>query len=1011
MSHQELFLHHCVNYTRHARLIYCLSTEIILQAFEWLYVGKSLTLKEFYEKDPKRFANIPGHYIRDIKNGKQPKEMDFTFLYQLLQNICGLAGPNDNIWFKEAQMAGDIPLENTLYQIKALRNELSHLNRKNFVQISNQNLDKFVGKLQMLFTSVLTSSAKKAGINQRKLDRAIIKMQDGLRKEQYSYDSPSNKEFLKISLEELLHQFFKRPKTPYLKPRLEEEVTDGKVEGQNELSDSTQPKIFTLKDLFDRKTRAKQEPRVIILSGSTGSGKTSLCRFLARDWLSNSTSVRHLGKYDLVLLLSCRRMTTTDLHYLLRSSLLPNATALYDTLELSTFLKSHRILWLVDGWDEAKFEAKTLIKDLFSKVEHEWMYHKVLVTSKPDLVSKILEKIDCQNSVLKVHLVGLDKTEQGQLLQLNSVDSSSPFDSVLIERFLSFTDKCNNSIKEDLRNPLKFLLIFKIWAEDSSKVITGSLIQLYGAITDSYKKRLLKRLKEHPFAAEDNPEYLEVSVTAWLRELSKVTFESLLKGEGLHLSSEHINILENACNPFVASHCLSAFLEYQQMDTTELNHYSFLHPTQKIFFASLHLVNIINEAENPEQKVDEILQQNISGFEFSHVIDPLLGVYDISDQIQLAFMSTVSKVSNGFLWPHLQRKHIWFFCQSAVKKVIDCLTNLYTKQTPNVHSIREIFPILHSALAIQSADGGLEKWPVRSLLKVIHLLIPEESTSISWLDVLRICQYDQNVLQTVVQYIDTQEWQVTDAHLKAAWELMCYVVPQKIHVSISGDPKQLPDLEILLHLVRQHRIEVQLSLQQHMIHLGKRDLSDDYLEMLCSCDSNCRLTYFSGYLSRQGLGVLQKVSPLKTLAIRIMDRGDVKRLHNITHKLKNLNSIFFIYDLKSYPHVSQPLNARRYFGRFLSVTACFPHLHETYIQRAADFICSFCQHYTAIEVGSTGKRGIKTISSLLTNNKVTVYNLLRIVYIKGIEEPVPVNMGYINVNNETMIIFQNFNSC
>lgn len=993
MSQQELTVHHRVNYTRYARLIYCLSTEIILQAFKWLYEGKSLTLKEFYEKEPKKFENIPEHYRRDIKNGKQPEEMDFTFLYKLLQSVCGLANPNNEIWFKEAPMPSDKPLENALYQIKALRNELSHPNPKNFMLLSDQDLDKAVGKLQMLFENVLKSSAIKARINKRKLNRAITKMQDGLRKEQYLDSSLSNKEFLKISLEELLDQISSHPKTAYLNPRLEEvtdkkfegqsnpgleEVTDVKFEGQSKLGDSRQPKTFILKDLFDRETHAKQVPKVIVLSGSTGSGKTSLCRFLARDWLSKSTSVRQLGKYDLVLLLSCRRITTTDLHRLLRNSLLPKATKLLDTLELSTFLKCHRILWLVDGWDEAKSEAITLITDLFVKVEHEWMHHTVLITSRPNLVSGILKRTGCQDTILKVQLLGLDEKEQEQLLQLNSRGSQTSFDSGSIERFLSFVDKCSISIKEDLKNPLKFLLIFRIWAEDSSKVITGSLIQLYGAIKESYQKRLLTRLKEQPFAAENNSEYLEASVTAWLKELSKVTFESFLKNEGLHLSSECIKILKNSCYPSVASYCLSTFLEYhQQTDSIQSHQYSFLHPTQKIFFASQYIVNIINEAENPEQKVDEIFQQNISSFELSHAIDPFLGVYDISAQIQLVFMSIVSKVSNGFLWPHLQQMHIRSFCESTVKKVIDSLFNSYTKQAPDVDNIREFFPVLRSALEIQSANGGLEKWPVRSLLKVIYLSIPEGNTSSRWLEVLRVCRYDQNVLQEVVQYIDTQELQVSDAHLKAAWELMCYVVPRKILVSISGDPKQLPDLEILLYLVRKHRIEVQLVLLQHLTNLRKRDLSGDYLEMLCSHDSNCRLTHFSGCLSRQDLGVLQKASSLETLSIRIMDGEVVKQLHNITRKLKNLSAIMVVYDLKSYPHVRLPLNEKRYFTKFLTVMASFPHLHETDVKRAAGFICCFCKNYFTIHFSRIGKHGINTISSALTKNKVTVKSMYK----------------------------------
>ncbi|XP_068248794.1 uncharacterized protein [Palaemon carinicauda] len=968
--------HHRVNYTRYARLIHSRSQEILLQTFHWLYKGKSMTLKEFYEKNPECFEKLPGHFLRDIKIGKQPEEMDFSDVYSLLQSVCGLAKPNDPIWYKGDKLGTNKALENALYQIKTRRNHFSHPTKENYMEISDKDLDTALKEFQGLFEIVLTSSAKKAGINDKKLKSAISKMNKDLQIERYGDDSVANEELMKICLEELSDQISKFPEMPYLKPQLEEKLTDEKVEGQSKFTDRRQHEIFYLNVLLDRQTLTKQSPKVLLLSGSAGSGKTSLCRFLAGDWLSKSTSVRHLGKYDLVLSLACTNITTRDLHYLLRRDLLPKATALLDTLQLLTFLKGHKILWLVDGWDEAKDDAKTLVSDLVRKVEQEWIFHTVLITSRPNRISEILHIISNQDTFLQVCLLGIDVSEQRELLQLHSKGSHTPYDCNSVKKFLDIVNGFNISVREDLKNPLKFLLMFRIWAENPSQVITGSLSILYDAIKDSYKKRLLTKLREPEFPSDNDSESLEAAITTWLKELSNITFGSLIRNEGLFLSSQDIKTLRNVCGPSVASHCLSTFLEYQeQTDIIKSNQYSFSHSTQKIFFASLHLVNILNESENPEQRLNEFFQQNISRFEFSHAIDQFLGVYDILNQIQLVLLGIVSKVSNGFLWPHLQSQHIGALIKSTVMKVIDILTNFYTNQKPKLYNCYEFVSVLFNTLEIQSVKDSLDRWPIRSLMKVIYLSISEDSESLWWLEVLRICQYNQYVLQDVIQYIDPQKWEVSDAHLKSAWELMCYVVPQKIRINISGDPKKLPDLEILLHLVRKHRIVVELNLFYQMFDFGGNDQSDIYLDILCSRDSKCILTTFSGYLNSQNFHILQKASYLRILSIRVMDSKTVKQIYDTTSKLKCLKAIFITYDLKSYPYIDKPLEVRGYFGISLLVSLSFPHLEGTNVKSAAKFICQFCENYFIIFTGKMGKRDIKEISSILAKRNVTVNNL------------------------------------
>nr|XP_053642501.1 uncharacterized protein LOC128695702 [Cherax quadricarinatus] len=104
-------------------------------------------------------------------------------------------------------------------------------------------------------------------------------------------------------------------------------------------------------------------------------------RYLEESWITKSNNIKDLEGYDLLLFIRCRDVTSPDLIRLLKEDLLPETTAFYDPHTLYMRVNQLKVVWVVDGFEEATNEA---IKLLTTMLERQPKSHIVLVTSRPE---------------------------------------------------------------------------------------------------------------------------------------------------------------------------------------------------------------------------------------------------------------------------------------------------------------------------------------------------------------------------------------------------------------------------------------------------------------------------------------------------------------------------------------------------------------------------------------------------------------------------------------------------
>lgn len=123
-------------------------------------------------------------------------------------------------------------------------------------------------------------------------------------------------------------------------------------------------------------TPGSGEPAAMtILEGITGSGKTTLTKFIISEWSKGSRKFIGLDQFDLLFLMECRN----------------------PSLESFADLK---ILVLIDGLDELNKSSEKIFREVLAMLRTRDI--RVLCTSRPEKVQDVYKIIP--DGVVKVHL-------------------------------------------------------------------------------------------------------------------------------------------------------------------------------------------------------------------------------------------------------------------------------------------------------------------------------------------------------------------------------------------------------------------------------------------------------------------------------------------------------------------------------------------------------------------------------------------------------------------------------
>ncbi|CAL4181731.1 unnamed protein product, partial [Meganyctiphanes norvegica] len=566
---------HLINNAKYYRFFDIVGKRVFLCIYLWLYKWGSFPVCEYLQKVNPKLNGFHTRDKKDIKDGILPNKMDLTMLYKVIQNVCGLAEPNSNLWSSPKNPEEEGGLEHMLYLIMKDRNLLTHKPEK-YHFLTEANIDECIKKLVNLYTKILQESASKACVDSSKLKNAVGKMKTELQeiRDRKEIKGLNEKEFVKLAREDLRTRRISQASTKvnFIIPHLRLE--------------SSAATTFPLTNLLEQKCDNDNSPNLIIIVGETGAGKSSICENLFQSWIMEQNSIEELSNYKLVIPLHCPDIVTRDWVALLQTDILPKTTSSCDSADFIKMLSKITILWIVDGWDEKTPEATGLLRNL---LQVQALDHTFLVASKPEHCLSLTGKTFPKNNHIKVSICRFEEQDCEALVSFHLKDSSGKaMASETIKEFIMCINTFPDDVRKEFCNPLKLILAAKLWCKEPEKLQSAStLTQLYLLIKEMYIKSLCDRIMLDGLLTERET---ESKVDSWFNMFCKVSFNMVREYRRLHLSDKDLKYLECECNRLGlnSSKCLSTFLFYH----TEGNSYGnfhFIHSTQQQFYASLHI--------------------------------------------------------------------------------------------------------------------------------------------------------------------------------------------------------------------------------------------------------------------------------------------------------------------------------------------------------------------------------------------------------------------------------------
>ena len=213
-----------------------------------------------------------------------------------------------------------------------------------------------------------------------------------------------------------------------------------------------------------------QKPRVVLIEGEPGIGKTSYCQKLAYDWATGQACEwdESFPRVEVLLLLRCREIESSCIWKAIEDQILPEGIQPEVRDTFIQFLQENpsKVLLVLDGLDEADPETRKLVLKL---IQRELLPGCCIVlTSRHEAGSDIRPYTDTL-----LEIVGFTTTDADCFIRryFNQSDYQH-LAATLIAKLKS------DNLYELTRNPLNTLLLCVIF-EDLNGVLPNSRTELY----------------------------------------------------------------------------------------------------------------------------------------------------------------------------------------------------------------------------------------------------------------------------------------------------------------------------------------------------------------------------------------------------------------------------------------------------------------------------------------------------------------------------------------------------
>ena len=316
-----------------------------------------------------------------------------------------------------------------------------------------------------------------------------------------------------------------------------------------------------------------EEPRVVLIEGQPGMGKTTYCQKLAYDW-----SVEYISdeacfpQVKMLLLLKCRDMKTADIEEAIDDQLLPLDADKKEKENFFHFIRCNqsKILLVLDGLDEL---PENLLKGLFPLIQRKILSNTYLMlTARHEAGMRVRRHCDTL-----LEIVGFTKEDADSYITKYFSNHEDPS---LAAKLIKILDR-EKQLRELSSNPLNTALLCLL-CEDTKGVFPSNQTKLYDQLVSCAVRRYFAR-KGIPMDSEDPLQ----TFSHYLNHLGKVAFEAL-KIDRMYFSKDEMDCQSADFLPL-------CFLS-QEASVSKLRPipcFSFTHKTFQEYFAAYHLAQEI----------------------------------------------------------------------------------------------------------------------------------------------------------------------------------------------------------------------------------------------------------------------------------------------------------------------------------------------------------------------------------------------------------------------------------
>ena len=316
-----------------------------------------------------------------------------------------------------------------------------------------------------------------------------------------------------------------------------------------------------------------EEPRVVLIEGQPGMGKTTYCQKFAYDWsVENITAEACFPQVKMLLLLKCRDMKTADIKEAIDDQLLPLDADKKEKENFFHFIccNQSKILLVLDGLDEL---PENLLKGFFPLIQRKILSNTYLMlTARHEAGMRVRRHCDTL-----LEIVGFTKEDADSYITKYFSNHEDPS---LAAKLIEKLDR-EKQLRELSSNPLNTALLCLL-CEDTKGLFPSNQTKLYDQLVSCAVRRYFAR-KGIPMDSKDPLQTFSVN----LNHLGKVAFEAL-KVDRMYFSKDE---MDHQSVDFLPLCFLS-----QEASVSKLRPipcFSFTHKTFQEYFAAYHLAQEI----------------------------------------------------------------------------------------------------------------------------------------------------------------------------------------------------------------------------------------------------------------------------------------------------------------------------------------------------------------------------------------------------------------------------------